>query len=90
MPSDATVLDALAFQSEFGGELLRGIDTIVGTVVSNLHTGGRGLSFKANLGLDRLGACEAHLVDDSELGASGVAENSPAAEFLTGESVPAS
>jgi hypothetical protein len=67
------MLDALPFKGKLVGEFLVGVDTVVGlnTVVValgvDLDSGGCGLRFKTELGLNGLSPSEADLVHNGEL-----------------------
>jgi hypothetical protein len=69
MPAYANTLDPLPFGGcEFGRKFFGCVDTVVGTISSNVDTGGCGLLFKAKLGLHSFSASQAHLLDHGEFG----------------------
>jgi hypothetical protein len=67
MSSYSDMPDALAYGGELGRKLLRGVDTIVGTVGSDLNAGRCSFSFETKLGLDCFGPGQPDLVNDGKL-----------------------
>jgi hypothetical protein len=84
MTTNPAMFDPLAFGGELGSKFLGSVDPIVGAIRTDMNTSGGGLSFKAELGLDRFGAGETDLVDHRELGTGGVAKDGTTTELLSG------
>jgi hypothetical protein len=90
MTADATVFDALTLGGQLSSKFLRGIDTIVGTVVTNVNADGGSLSFKGELGLNSFGPSKPDLMDRSKFPAGGVTEDGATTVFLACDIIPTS
>jgi hypothetical protein len=89
VPTDPTMLDPLSLGSEFRGEFLGGVDTVVSAIGTNVNSNGGGLTLKSEFGLNSFSARETHLMDHRKLGTGGVAEDGATTELLSSEVVAA-
>jgi hypothetical protein len=90
MTTNATVFNPLPFGGQFGGELLRSIDAVVGTIGTNVNTSGGRLALELELGLNGFCSSKAYLVDHREFATRGVTKDSATSELLSSEIVPTS
>jgi hypothetical protein len=88
MSTNPAMPDPLALGGELGSKFPRGVDSIVGAICMDLNAGGCGFPFESELCLDRLRACESHLMDHRQLSTSSVTKDCAPAELLSGEVVP--
>jgi hypothetical protein len=85
--TDSAMLYPLSLRRKLGCEFLGRIDSIIRAVSMNLNTDCGSLSFKTELGLNSLCASQSDLVNNGQLSACGIAEDSSAPIFLGGEIV---
>jgi hypothetical protein len=72
--ANPAVLDTLSFDEELGAELFRGVDPIIGAVLSNKNANRCSLTFELKLGLNSFRPSKPNLVDDRDLATGSVAE----------------